>query len=97
MSEEEEPGWEVDPDDDWGVAVMTTVGRQLRLRREAVGMRAADFAKVVGYGEDMVHKIEGGMRIPRPEFLEEATLRRSGGGAQWCGGSSSNAYWKWGG
>nr|WP_033320412.1 hypothetical protein [Streptomyces yerevanensis] len=36
-SEEDEPGWEVDPDDDWGVAVIATVGRQLKLRREAVG------------------------------------------------------------
>jgi len=80
MGEEEEPGWEVDPDDDWGVAVITTVGRQLRLRREAVGMRAADFAKVVGYGEDMVYKIESGRRIPRPEFLDKADAVLSAGG-----------------
>jgi hypothetical protein len=39
------------PDDDWGVAVVATVGRQLRLRREAVGMRAAEFGAAVGYGE----------------------------------------------
>ncbi|MDH6625244.1 hypothetical protein M2271_003048 [Streptomyces sp. LBL] len=26
-SEADEPGWEVDPDDDWGVAVVATVGR----------------------------------------------------------------------
>lgn len=58
-SEADEPGWEVDPDDDWGVAVVATVGRQLRLRREAVGMRAAEFGVAVGYGEDLVYKIEG--------------------------------------
>ncbi|MGQ4414430.1 helix-turn-helix domain-containing protein [Streptomyces sp. SAS_269] len=80
MGEEEEPGWEVDPDDDWGVAVITTVGRQLRLRREAVGMRAADFGRVVGYGEDMVYKIESGRRIPRPEFLDKADAVLSAGG-----------------
>ncbi|WP_420895339.1 hypothetical protein [Streptomyces tendae] len=28
----DEPGWEVDPDDEWGVAVVATVGRQLKLR-----------------------------------------------------------------
>lgn len=67
-----EPGWEVDPDDEWGVAVITTVGRQLKLRREAVGMRAADFAKATGYSEDMIYKIESGQRIPRPEFLDKA-------------------------
>lgn len=56
-TEADEPGWEVDPDDEWGVAVVATVGRQLKLRREAVGMRAADFGKAVGYGEDMVYKM----------------------------------------
>ncbi|MFE3738930.1 helix-turn-helix domain-containing protein [Streptomyces sp. NPDC059096] len=70
--EADEPGWEVDPDDEWGVAVITTVGRQLKLRREAAGMRAAEFGKAVGYGEDMVYKIEGGKRIPRQDFLNAA-------------------------
>ncbi|MGW4601318.1 helix-turn-helix domain-containing protein [Streptomyces sp. NPDC004457] len=65
-------GWQVDPDDEWGIAVITTVGRQLKLRREAVGMRAGDFAKAVGYGEDLVYKIESGKRIPRPEYLGKA-------------------------
>ncbi|ALO94133.1 hypothetical protein SHL15_3000 [Streptomyces hygroscopicus subsp. limoneus] len=67
-----ERGWQVDPDDEWGIAVIATVGRQLKLRREAVGMRAGDFAKAVGYGEDMVYKIESGKRIPRPEYLDRA-------------------------
>lgn len=71
-SEADEPGWEVDPDDDWGVAVVATVGRQLRLRREAKEMRAAEFGKAVGYGEDLVYKIEGGKRIPRPDYLDRA-------------------------
>ncbi|MEV6330294.1 helix-turn-helix transcriptional regulator [Streptomyces sp. NPDC051909] len=79
-SEADEPGWEVDPDDDWGVAVVATVGRQLRLRREAVGMRAADFGVAVGYGEDMVYKIEGGKRIPRPEYLDKADMVLGAGG-----------------
>lgn len=79
-SEADEPGWEVDPDDDWGVAVVATVGRQLRLRREAVGMRAADFGVVVGYGEDMVYKLESGRRIPRPEFLDRADEVLNAGG-----------------
>ncbi|MFF4019438.1 helix-turn-helix domain-containing protein [Streptomyces sp. NPDC001843] len=78
--EADEPGWEVDPDDEWGVAVITTVGRQLKLRREAVGMRAAEFGKAVGYGEDMVYKIEGGKRIPREDYLNTADeVLRAGG------------------
>ncbi|MFH8452319.1 helix-turn-helix domain-containing protein [Streptomyces fungicidicus] len=68
----DEPGWEVDPDDDWALAVIATVGRQLRLRREATGMRVPDFAVAVGYGEDLVYKIETGKRIPRPEYLDTA-------------------------
>ncbi|MDH6700550.1 helix-turn-helix transcriptional regulator [Streptomyces sp. MAA16] len=78
--ETDEPGWEVDPDDEWGLAVVTTVGRQLRLRREAVGMRAPDFGVAAGYGEDMVYKLEGGKRIPRPEFLDRADEVLEAGG-----------------
>ncbi|MER6123430.1 helix-turn-helix transcriptional regulator [Streptomyces sp. NPDC001795] len=79
-TEADEPGWEVDPDDEWGLAVIATVGRQLKLRREAVGMRAADFGVTVGYGEDMVYKIEGGKRIPRPEYLDRADEVLGAGG-----------------
>ncbi len=79
-NEADEPGWEVDPDDDWGVAVIATVGRQLRLRREAAGMRVPEFAKAVGYGEDLVYKIEGGKRIPRQEYLDRADEVLGAGG-----------------
>ncbi|MFE5395296.1 helix-turn-helix domain-containing protein [Streptomyces sp. NPDC056568] len=78
--ERDEPGWEVDPDDEWGVAVIATVGRQLKLRREAVGMRAADFGVAVGYGEDLVYKVEGGKRIPRQEYLDRADEVLGAGG-----------------
>ncbi|MFG2678371.1 helix-turn-helix domain-containing protein [Streptomyces sp. NPDC048392] len=78
--EEDEPGWEVDPDDEWGVAVITTVGRQLKLRREAAGMRAGDFGVAVGYGEDLVYKVEGGKRIPRQEYLDRADEVLEAGG-----------------
>lgn len=79
-TEADEPGWEVDPDDEWGLAVVATVGRQLKLRREAVGMRAAEFGTAVGYGEDMVYKIESGKRIPRPEYLDKADEALGAGG-----------------
>ncbi|MEW2252524.1 helix-turn-helix transcriptional regulator [Streptomyces sp. NPDC006975] len=79
-SEADEPGWEVDPDDEWGVAVITTVGRQLKLRREAAGLRAGDFGRAVGYGEDMVYKIEGGKRIPRQDYLNAADEILNAGG-----------------
>ncbi|MFE7811975.1 helix-turn-helix domain-containing protein [Streptomyces sp. NPDC057433] len=79
-TEEDEPGWEVDPEDEWGVAVLTTVGRQLRLRREAMGMRVADFAAAVKYGDDLVYKVEGGKRIPQQEYLCRADKVLGAGG-----------------
>ncbi|GAA0659778.1 helix-turn-helix transcriptional regulator [Streptomyces thermocarboxydovorans] len=79
-TEADEPGWEADPDDEWGVAVVATVGRQLKLRREAIGMRAGEFGKAVGYGEDLVYKIESGKRIPRPEYLDRADEVLGAGG-----------------
>lgn len=33
-------------------------------------MRVADFAVAIGYGEDLVRKVERGARIPRPEYLD---------------------------
>ena len=78
--EADDPGWEVDPDDEWGLAVLATVGRQLRLRREAVGMRVAEFAVAAGYSEDLVYKIEGGKRIPRPEYLDKSEELLDAGG-----------------
>ncbi|GHD91573.1 helix-turn-helix domain-containing protein [Streptomyces naganishii] len=79
-TEADEPGWEVDPDDEWGVAVVATVGRQLKLRREAVGMRAGEFGAAIGYGEDLVYKVESGKRIPRQEYLDKADEVLGAGG-----------------
>ncbi|RFU87807.1 XRE family transcriptional regulator [Streptomyces triticagri] len=79
--EPEEPGWEVDPEDEQGVALVTFVGRQLRARREASGLRAAEFATAMGYGEGLVYKVESGKRIPRPEYLEKADEVLGAGGA----------------
>ncbi len=78
--EADEPGWEVDPDDEWGIAVLATVGRQLKLRREAAGLRAAEFGAAIGYGEDLVYKVEGGKRIPRQEYLDRSDEVLDAGG-----------------
>ncbi|MFI9390770.1 helix-turn-helix domain-containing protein [Streptomyces bauhiniae] len=79
-SEADEPGWEVEPDDDWGAAVIATVGRQLKLRREAAGLRAAEFGTRIGYGEDLVYKVEAGKRIPRQEYLDRSDEVLDAGG-----------------
>ncbi|QKW09218.1 helix-turn-helix domain-containing protein [Streptomyces sp. NA04227] len=78
--EDDDPAWDVDPDDEWGLAVLETVGQQLKLHREAAGLRAGEFGALVGYGEDLVYKVEGGTRIPRPEYLDKAEERLRAGG-----------------
>ncbi|MFJ8648991.1 helix-turn-helix transcriptional regulator [Streptomyces sp. NPDC093546] len=76
----EEPDLDVDlEDDDWG-AVIAVVGRQIRLWREAAGMRAVDLAKAIGYGENLVYKVEAGKRIPQPEFLDKVDEVLQAGG-----------------
>ncbi|AZQ40466.1 XRE family transcriptional regulator [Streptomyces cyaneochromogenes] len=75
----DEAGWDVEPGDEIE-PVVQAVGRLLKVCREAAGMRVAEFGEVMGYGEDMIRKIERGQRIPRPEFLDKAddVLRAQG-------------------
>jgi transcriptional regulator with XRE-family HTH domain len=72
VGDADESGWDIDPDDESGAAVVATVGRQLKLHREAAGLKAAEFGELLGYGEDLVFKVESGRRIPRPEYLDRA-------------------------
>jgi transcriptional regulator with XRE-family HTH domain len=76
----DEPGWDVDPDDESGAAVVAAVGRQIKAWREAAGLRAGEFGAAIGYGEDLVYKVEGGRRIPRPELLDRADEVLGAGG-----------------
>ncbi|THA32575.1 XRE family transcriptional regulator [Streptomyces sp. A1277] len=61
--------WGPEPEDD-SQAVVAAVGRQIRVWREAAGLRAAQLGELIGYGENMVYKVESGVRIPKPEFLD---------------------------
>ncbi|MEU3749562.1 MULTISPECIES: helix-turn-helix transcriptional regulator [Streptomyces] len=76
----EDTGWEVDPGDESGAAVVATVGRQIRLWRETKGLRPAEFGELIGYSEDLIRKVERGDRIPRPEFLDKADGALGAGG-----------------
>ncbi|WP_416483190.1 helix-turn-helix domain-containing protein [Streptomyces sp. CL12] len=67
----DESGWSVEPGDEIEPLVQA-VGRLLKVCREAAGMRPGELAEVLGYGEDLIRKIERGQRIPRPEFLDKA-------------------------
>ncbi len=67
----DESGWDVEPGDEIE-PVVQAVGHLLKVCREAAGMRAVDLGESMGYGEDMIRKMERGQRIPRPEFLDRA-------------------------
>ncbi|MFD5201200.1 helix-turn-helix domain-containing protein [Streptomyces sp. NPDC058375] len=56
-------------EDDSG-AVIAAVGRQIKLWREEAGLRASELGSIIGYSENLVFKVEGGRRIPKPEFLD---------------------------
>lgn len=75
----DEAGWDVDPEDETR-ALVEAVGRQLKLWREAAGLRPAEFGAALGYGENLIYKIERGARIPRPEFLDKADEALGAGG-----------------
>lgn len=67
----DESGWDVEPGDEIE-PVVQAVGRLLKVCREAAGVSVPDLAAALGYGEDMIRKIERGARIPRPEALDRA-------------------------
>ncbi|MFF0214873.1 helix-turn-helix domain-containing protein [Streptomyces vinaceus] len=67
----DESSWALDPEDESG-AVVAAVGRQLKMWREAAGFDRSTFAERMGYGADLTRKIESGIRIPRPEYLDKA-------------------------
>ncbi|MBC2873866.1 MULTISPECIES: helix-turn-helix domain-containing protein [Streptomyces] len=72
-------GWELDPEDD-SVVLVAAVGRQLKLWREAAGMDAAELAAAIGYSRDLVYKVERGLRVPQPDYLERADEVLEAGG-----------------
>ncbi|MGW3570426.1 helix-turn-helix domain-containing protein [Streptomyces sp. NPDC000941] len=57
-------------EDDSG-AVMRAVGRQIKLWREAAGLKQVELGAAIGYGEELVSAVERARRIPRPEFLDK--------------------------
>ncbi|GHI05624.1 hypothetical protein AQI88_10695 [Streptomyces cellostaticus] len=67
----DEAGWDVEPGDEIE-PVVQAVGRLLKVCREAAGVTVSELSEAMGYGEDMIRKMERGARIPRPEFLDRA-------------------------
>lgn len=76
----DEHSWSVDPEDEQGAAVVAALGRQMRARREALGMRVGDLAAAIQYGEALIYKVEGGKRIAKPEYLDKVDEALEAGG-----------------
>ena len=66
--------------DDGSVALVRLVGRQVKLWRETAGLTQAELGAAIGYGTEMVGKVERGIRIPKPEFLDSADRVVQAGG-----------------
>src|SRR3954469_24088676 len=66
--------------DEEATAVLRAVGRQIKVWREAAGMRQAEFGAAIGYGEEMVSSVERGRRLAKPEFLDKADEVLGAGG-----------------
>ncbi|MEV5353585.1 helix-turn-helix transcriptional regulator [Streptomyces sp. NPDC086081] len=67
-------------EDEEAAAVLRTVGRQIKMWREAAGLKQAELGAAIGYGEEMVSSVERARRIPKPDFLDKADEVLDAGG-----------------
>ncbi|MFE2064931.1 helix-turn-helix transcriptional regulator [Streptomyces sp. NPDC059467] len=67
-------------EDEEAEAVLRAVGRQIKVWRDAAGLRQAELGAAIGYSEEMVSAVERGRRIPKPDFLEKADEVLGAGG-----------------
>ncbi|WSQ15555.1 helix-turn-helix transcriptional regulator [Streptomyces sp. NBC_01231] len=67
-------------EDEETAAVLRTVGRQVKVWREAAGMKQAELGAAIGYGDEMVSSVERGRRVPKPDFLDKADEVLGAGG-----------------
>jgi transcriptional regulator with XRE-family HTH domain len=67
-------------EDEEAEAVLRTVGRQVRMWREAAGMTQPELGEAIGYGGEMVSSVERGRRIPKPDFLDKSDEVLGAGG-----------------
>lgn len=65
------PDWDPGAEDE-STAVMRAIGRQIRLWREGTGLTQTAFGATIGYSEEMVSKVERGVRAPKPVYLDNA-------------------------
>ncbi len=52
--------------------LLRSVGQIIAALRRQAGLTQTELGERIGYGEEMVSKVERGIRIPRPEFIDNA-------------------------
>ncbi|MGW7300865.1 helix-turn-helix domain-containing protein [Streptomyces sp. NPDC054829] len=67
-------------EDEEAEAVLRAVGRQIKLWREAAGLKQVELGDAIGYGGDLISAVERAKRIPQPEFLDKADEVLGAGG-----------------
>ncbi|MFJ2241514.1 helix-turn-helix domain-containing protein [Streptomyces sp. NPDC087859] len=65
---------------DGTTGLFTALGKMLKLLRERKGLTQKEFGKLLGYGSDMISAMERGVRVIRPEILEQADEILDAGG-----------------
>ncbi|MFH8339983.1 helix-turn-helix domain-containing protein [Streptomyces sp. AM6-12] len=67
-------------EDEEAEAVLKAVGRQIKVWREAAGLKQGELGARIGYSEEMVSSVERGRRSPKPEFLDATDEAVGAGG-----------------
>ncbi|MFJ3672169.1 helix-turn-helix domain-containing protein [Streptomyces sp. NPDC090106] len=67
-------------EDEEATAVLRTVGRQIKMWREAAGLTQPELGEAIGYGGEMVSSVERGRRIPKADFLDKTDQAVGAGG-----------------
>ncbi|CAM5443855.1 helix-turn-helix domain-containing protein [Streptomyces aurantiogriseus] len=65
---------------DGTTGLFTALGKILKRLRERKGLTQKEFGQLVGYGPDAISSMERGVRIIRPEVLEQADALLDAGG-----------------
>lgn len=80
MTQGEDEGGGVRPDEEPGTGVVVAFGRQLKLLRTQAGLDRAEFGKRTGYAPQSVASFEQGRRIPPPRLIDRADEVLEAGG-----------------
>jgi transcriptional regulator with XRE-family HTH domain len=80
MKDEQERRPETPAESDGTTGLFTALGKMLKRLRERKGLTQKEFGQLVGYGPDAISSMERGVRLIRPEVLEQADALLDAGG-----------------